>query len=240
MRRKGESVPRGGRTDVVSEPRRTDPPFGARISPRRGAVLDALRAAGVAVTAEQIAATLDIHPNTARFHLRGLVSDGMAEQASEPRAVRGRPRALYRARTEVAGGRSYLMLAQMLAQSMAATGDRAAVERTGRAWGEHLLAESGPAMSSTEPKEVAVRLESVLDSIGFAPQIAVEGSDIEVTLGHCPFLEVARRQPDLVCGMHEALIQGVLNGLDSGMQVRRLLPFVSPGRCTATVGPGTG
>jgi predicted ArsR family transcriptional regulator len=223
----------------VSETRHTDPPFGARISSRRGAVLNALRAAGAPVTAEQIATDLDIHPNTARFHLRGLVEDGMAEQANEPRAVRGRPRALYRARTATAGGRSYLMLAQMLAQSMAATGDRAAVERTGRAWGEHLLAQSGPAPSSSEPREIATRLESVLDSIGFAPQIAVEGSDIEVTLAHCPFLEVARLQPDLICGMHEALIQGVLNGLESGMQVRRLLPFVSPGRCTATVVPGT-
>jgi len=45
-----------------------------------------------------------------------------------------------------------------------------------------------------------------------------------------------------VRGTHEARIQDVLNGLDSGMRAQqlRLMPFVSPGRCTATIVSGEG
>lgn len=124
----------------------------------------------------------------------------------------------------------------MLAEAAAGT-DTGPAERTGRAWGERLLLETGAVGGGDGPVEVAAHLQGVLDSIGFAPEMAIDGPEIEVTLGHCPFLEVARRHPALVCGMHEALIQGVLDGLDSGMRVQRLVPFVTPGRCIARLGP---
>jgi predicted ArsR family transcriptional regulator len=200
---------------------------------RRSAVLSVMRDLGRAASVEEIAGALDVHPNTVRFHLRRLVEDGSAEQTVDTRAGRGRPRSLFRAVAD-RGGRNYLMLARMLAQTAAESGDAKLAERTGRSWGRQLLAEAG-ARPSKRPAKVAAHLETVLDSIGFAPRIEREGDGLRVDLRHCPFLEVAREQPGLVCGMHQALIQGVLNGLASGMQVENLKPFVEPSLCTARV-----
>ncbi|MGQ0625870.1 MAG: helix-turn-helix transcriptional regulator [Sporichthyaceae bacterium] len=216
---------------------RTDPPFGARVSERRGAVLNALRAAAEPVPAERVAAAVGLHTNTVRFHLRHLVEDGLAAQTTEQRTGPGRPRVLYRARTEAPGGRSYLLLAQMLAQATTAAKDPAIVELTGRRWGGQLLTEGIAAGNGTRSSEAALHLHAVLDSIGFAPDISTAGAELTITLRHCPFLEVARRHPALVCGMHEGLIQGVLDGLDSGMQVGTLRPIFDPIRCTAIVAP---
>lgn len=219
----------------ASDPRFTDPPFAARVTDRREAVLAALRDTGRAASADEIAASLQLHPNTARFHLQRLVRDGLAEQSAEQRRTAGRPKVLFRARAD-GGGRSYLVLAHMLAQTVIATGDAVQAERIGRAWGGQLLVNSGPVVAPAQPAEVAARLEAVLDSVGFAPQITVSGTGVEVNLAHCPFLEVAREHPQLICGMHQALIQGVLDGLDSGLRVNRLLPFVTRNLCTAQLG----
>jgi predicted ArsR family transcriptional regulator len=220
------------RGEYVVKPR-TDPPF-ARVSSRRDVVLAALRAASGSTSVEEVAAGLDLHVNTVRFHLRRLVADGLAEQTTEARTVRGRPRVLFRARAEASGARSYLMLAQMMAETAAATGDLGAAERTGHTWGMRLLAEADGLGAGTAGVET--HLGAVLDSIGFAPRIEPDGTGLAVTLEHCPFVEVARQHPGPVCGMHGALIQGVLDGLDSGMQVRELLPFVPSGGCVARVG----
>lgn len=212
---------------------RTDPPL-ARVSSRRDVVLAALRRAPDATSAEEVAAGLDLHVNTVRFHLRRLVVDGLAEQTTETRTVRGRPRVLFRARTEASGARSYLLLAQMMAETAAATGDLGAAETTGHAWGMRLLAEADG--TGAGPEGTETHLGAVLDSVGFAPRIEPDDAGLAVTLEHCPFVEVARQHPGLVCGMHGALIQGVLDGLGSGMQVRELLPFVPTGGCMARIG----
>lgn len=200
---------------------------------RRSAVLSVLRELDRAASVEEVAGALDVHPNTVRFHLRRLVTDGAAEQTLDTRAGRGRPRMLYRALADRAG-RNYLMLARMLAQTAAESGDAALAERTGNSWGRQLLTEAG-ARPSKRPAKVAAHLETVLDAIGFEPRIERDGDGLHIDLRHCPFLEVAREQPGLICGMHQALIQGVLNGLDSGMQVENLKPFVAPSLCTARV-----
>ncbi|HUR75938.1 MAG TPA: hypothetical protein VMZ00_16770 [Sporichthya sp.] len=186
-----------------------------------------------AASVEEVSGALGLHPNTARFHLRRLVEDGRIERSLESRPGRGRPRQVYRALAE-RDARNYLMLARMLAQATAQSGDRALAERTGEAWGLQLLAEAG-ARPSKRSATVAGHLTTVLDSIGFDPQIERDRDGLRVDLRHCPFLEVAREEPGLVCGMHQALIQGVLNGLDSGMQVEHLQPFVAPNLCTAVV-----
>ncbi len=65
---------------------------------------------------QDIATRTGLHPNTARFHLDGLVDDGYAERATEDRDQPGRPRAVYRAVAghAAAGRRSYRLLAEIL------------------------------------------------------------------------------------------------------------------------------
>ena len=52
----------------------------------------------------------------------------------------------------------------------------------------------------------------VLQEWGYTPELRTsEGGRVaEVTLAHCPFLELARANPAVVCGIHRGLIAGSL------------------------------
>jgi predicted ArsR family transcriptional regulator len=231
----------------VAADRHTDP-AGNRVGARRGLILRTL-GENEALSAEQIAEIAGIHVNTARFHLKRLVEDGLATESTVQTGTRGRPQAYYRARLQRAGKRSYLMLAEMLGD-VAATAGAAPVADVGRSWGLRLAAELGGANAepdgersgtgsnaTIDTERVAAQVEAVMDSIGFDPQVTVRGSKrdpkVDVELRHCPFLEVASRHPRLVCGMHQNLLQGVLDGLSSGLRVHELEPFVTPDTCVA-------
>src|SRR5689334_22348693 len=105
----------------VAGDRHTDPSLGNRVGARRSLILRAL-ADGEQLSVEQVADVAGIHVNTARFHLKRLVEDGLAIETTVQTGTRGRPQALYRARLRGTGKRSYLMLAEMLSD-VAATAD---------------------------------------------------------------------------------------------------------------------
>ena len=70
----------------------TDAPSGQPLGSRRAEVLDRLRAARGPLGVLDLAAATGLHPNTARFHLDGLVDDetvsGWADDPEERRANR--------------------------------------------------------------------------------------------------------------------------------------------------------
>ena len=100
-----------------------DPPADVAVGARRSEVLARLREADGPLSVQQVASQTGLHVNTARFHLGGLVGDGLAERAAEERDLPGRPRILYTARTEVLGPRSYGLLAEMLTGLVASLDD---------------------------------------------------------------------------------------------------------------------
>lgn len=81
----------------MSEHGLTDPGPVPAIGKSRGHVLEAPRVAGDAVPVPYVAEHTGLHPNTARFHLDGLVDAGLAERAAKDRVRPGRPRMVYRA-----------------------------------------------------------------------------------------------------------------------------------------------
>lgn len=79
------------------------------------------------------------------------------------------------------------------------------------------------------------RLVALLADLGFAPDGAdgaADGDDL-VRLRHCPFLELARQRPDVVCSIHLGLMQGALAQWGAAVTVNRLQPFAEPDLCTA-------
>jgi predicted ArsR family transcriptional regulator len=85
--------------------------------------------------------------------------------------------------------------------------------------------------------EVAVeRIVALLDEAGFEPRLAPDGSHID--LHRCPFHELAEANPEVVCGVHLGLMQGALADLGAPITATSLRPFVRPGVCVATLGPG--
>lgn len=64
-------------------------------TPRRRAVLDALRASDSPLGVTEVAGQLGVHPNTVRFHLDALVTEGAVECSRQETSGPGRPRTVY-------------------------------------------------------------------------------------------------------------------------------------------------
>lgn len=108
------------------------------IGKRRVDVLSTLKASATPMTTAQIAARLEVHTNTVRFHLEHLEENGQVERVEPHHRGPGRPPQLYRAvrRMDPAGPTDYRLLAEILASGLAAEDDPAAKAREmGRAWG---------------------------------------------------------------------------------------------------------
>ncbi|MEJ7795919.1 MAG: hypothetical protein WKF50_10225 [Nocardioides sp.] len=71
----------------------------------------------------------------------------------------------------------------------------------------------------------------VLESHGFEPR----AEDGVVTLGNCPFRNLARQHTELVCGMNLHLLEGLLEGLECCVYTAALAP--SPDNCCVMLEP---
>lgn len=201
---------------------------------RRDEVLAVVRASPHPLGVTEIAARLQVHPNTVRFHLDGLVDAGRVERVTLPPTGPGRPKLVFRARPgmDPAGRRNYRLLAAALAGGVAAGPDPAgAASAAGRAWGSRLLADTAQASSD---REGVHRLVALLDDLGFDPEWPAAGRHAaRIGLRHCPFLEVARTDAQVVCPLHLGLMQGALAALAAPVDVERLEPFAAPDLCLA-------
>lgn len=223
-------------------------------STSRMAVLDLLRSRAEPLGVGEVAEHVGLHLNTVRSHLDLLVESGYAIRHSEAPSGPGRPRVVYQATTAPDGEGSYRLLAEMLVQYLAANsehpGDAAA--EAGRSWavsatqvqsgGVHNRRVQGrrevtqEAVVTPVAQDAAVTdLVRMLGDIGFAPEVSADGTSIY--LHRCPFREMARSQPDVVCGAHLGMIRGALAELDAPVAATRLLPFVEPGLCVTTLTP---
>lgn len=216
-----------------TRPVRTDAPQAAPIGESRARVLEALQAAGVPLGVGDVAARVRLHSNTARFHLDGLVNQGLAERDIEERETPGRPRTLYSAhhRSAPAGQRSYRLLAQILSSYLASTRqpEKGAL-RAGEEWGRYLAEPPAP-FQRVDAVAATRQLVETLDDIGFAPEATSTGGKRKILLHHCPFREVAEQHQDIVCSIHLGLMRGMLAELGAPLTAARLDPFVEPDLC---------
>lgn len=214
-----------------------DPPSRLPDGNRRAEVLALLRRADRPLSVVEVAEAMDLHVNTARFHLDGLVDDALAERATEPRQTRGRPRILYTSTGPAPGPRSYELLAEMLTgfvSSLDAAGPTSV--EIGKAWGRHLVERTAPS-ENVDAQEAVARLDRLLDMVGFQPETRSTDDGAEVRLRHCPFREVAQKHTDIVCAIHLGLMQGALDELRAPVAAASLEPFVTPQMCLAHLGP---
>lgn len=210
-------------------------------TPRRRAVLDALRTSDTPLGVTDVAERLGVHPNTVRFHLDALVTQGSVDRTQEEPSGPGRPRTVYAASPGMdrGGKRSYFLLAQILVSQLASSGPgaRTAAVQAGRAWGEYLI-DQVPPFSEPAADESVTRLTAMLDDLGFAPEPAAEGDTTDrILLRHCPFLELAEEYGQVVCPLHLGLMQGALSELDAPVQATGLEPFAQPDACLAHLTP---
>jgi predicted ArsR family transcriptional regulator len=191
---------------------------------QRRLIVEALRGAPDGLDTNRLAESLDLHPNTVRWHLGRLAAAGLVRATPGRRNGRGRPSIVHRLTGEgVARGRDeYRLLATMLTDVVA--GDELAEARayeTGLHWGLRL--------SRAEPDASLARL---LDREGFE----AEQRGDRVEMRRCPFCELAESSPQVICTLHRGIVDGALAQAGSGQTVERLEPFVEPGLCIAHLG----
>nr|WP_218621426.1 helix-turn-helix domain-containing protein [Mycolicibacterium hippocampi] len=192
-----------------------------------------LRGVASALTIPQIADELGVHPNTVRFHLDTLVTEGRVERVEPDRGRPGRPPLMFRAvrGMDPGGTRRYRVLAEILTSALA--GDRNASAKAleaGRAWARRV---TGPTRKAPGAQQSITRLVELLDDLGFAPQRREAHGQEQIGLRHCPFLELAQDRSAVVCPIHLGLMQGALAAWRAPVTVERLDPFVEPDLCLA-------
>lgn len=212
----------------------------ARDDGRRSEVLRVLRDASTSLAVAEIAGELGLHPNTARFHLQNLEADRLVERAADdapagsPRPP-GRPSLRYRAvrGMDPAGPRSYDLLALVLLGTLDDDEDsrRRAVE-AGRRFGAG-QGSRRPGPDRRQQLDPLDQLVDLLGDLGFAPERRQFTGGAQIGLRHCPFLELARDRPDVVCPVHLGLMQGALESWGAPVRVERLDAFAEPDRCVA-------
>jgi predicted ArsR family transcriptional regulator len=168
------------------------------------------------VTAE-IADTLGLHPNTVRPHLERMREVGLLDVTTDARGEVGRPQHRYSLAADAPSlglepptmpvlARMVLAMAERLGASPA---DAVAVgENEGRA----RAARYDDAPSALEA------LVADLDRLGFDPIVTEDGDEdggddpdsvtAVVAFANCPFADLARAHPDLVCNLHRGLVAG--------------------------------
>ncbi|MGB5936307.1 MAG: helix-turn-helix domain-containing protein [Ornithinimicrobium sp.] len=205
---------------------------------RRGEVLQALKAAPEPQSIIDLAEQLGVHANTVRFHLTRLLAAGQVERVdSIPRAP-GRPPQLFGPMPgmDPAGPRSYRMLAEVLVAALADGPDpRAKALQIGRTWGRQQAQTRHDSRdaSAADAESPVDALVSLLDEIGFAPEVDDTDDVAPIRLRHCPFLELTYTQSKVVCSMHLGLMQGALQVWGGPVQVGGLDAFVEPDLCLA-------
>ncbi|UFN44650.1 helix-turn-helix transcriptional regulator [Nocardioides okcheonensis] len=225
----------GGATDVVLA------------HPSRRAIVEAIRehrpgprdpdAGGL--TAGQLAERLGLHPTTVRFHTARLEQAGVLTSTTTKAFGVGAPRKVYALVRPAAPDRraDYLLrLLQLMTESFSAG---ATPQQAGEQWAvRHLdLVPSAPAASPGAWLGKVGPIVDVLQDWGYAPDLttADHGRTCRLVLAECPFLDLARATPDVVCGIHEGLLRGALRALGEQEVEVVLEPFVGPALCRAAI-----
>ncbi len=190
---------------------------------------------------EEAAAALGMPVHRARFHLERLEQAGLLETdyarpdgRTGPGA--GRPAKRYRrASRDVAVSlppREYDLAGSLLATAIDAVSETGepvtdAVARVAADRGRELgaAASAGTEQGPEADDDPLAAAAAVLAAHGYEPHRTERG----IELANCPFHELSRAHTGLVCGMNEALLDGVASAVAPDRLRARLDP--APGRC---------
>src|SRR5215213_7525114 len=194
------------------------------------------------VTRDQAAAAVGISRKLAAFHLDKLTAAGLLEATAADPASR-RPAA-----AEVTLSipqRRYDALGDVLAQAIVADGPASTTRHTaqqlarnrGQVLGERLRAERR--LGRLVPERALTVIGELLGACGYAPVRAP--TQLQLLLRNCPFQQLARRAPELVCGLNQQFVAGLLAGLRSRRVDAVLQPDAAadPTRCCVVLQAAT-
>jgi predicted ArsR family transcriptional regulator len=202
--------------------------------PVRRRIFRVVRRARRPVTRDEVAASARVSRNLAAFHLDKLVEAGLlraGRQLATGTARVGRKPKVYEAGpVEVhldVPQRQHALLARVLVETLAAgDGVPPAVLDAAARRGEELGRAAGGE---------AAGVVAALERLGFEPY---EAEPSVLRLANCPFHPLAAGSPDLVCGLNQALVAGLLTGLSADGMEAVLAPRA--GECCVEIRPSRG
>ena len=189
--------------------------FGRAVGdPTRAAMLDALHGSD-GLTVAELTERFRLHHSAIRSHLRVLAASGRVSPSTAISGGRGRPAKRFHV---VPGaverwGRTgpHRELASMLIDVVTGGSD---VLESGRKAGRRLVA----GLPSSEPMR---RVSAVTARLGFEPETPqAAGPDITIRLRACPFADEAAAAREVVCGLHQGVLEGAL--ADTPVRLREL------------------
>jgi predicted ArsR family transcriptional regulator len=175
-------------------------------------------------TTSQLVEATGLHENTVRGHLERLRADGHIRRERDSTPARGRP--AWRWRTVPPAQLSaYAGLAATLASALGQVSAEPAesARLAGESWGNELLAQRHGASESTDTRALIIE---IMREQGFAPDDEGE----TVRLRACPLLSAASRNSQVVCAVHEGMIDGIARANASDLE-SALVPFALDGAC---------
>jgi predicted ArsR family transcriptional regulator len=163
----------------------------------------------VPLSTGDIAATLDLHPNTVRPHLERMREIGLLEVDADSRGTVGRPQHRYSLAADAPSlglePSTFRLLAGLLAGAAALAGVESEQAATvGREQGRMAAALRVDADSCVDA------LVAELTDLGFDPAVGEDGAMTSIAFTHCPFRELAEAYPELVCHLHRGIVEGLV------------------------------
>ncbi len=183
----------------------------------RYAIYLELARASVPKTTAEISETLSLHPNTVRPHLERMREVGLLLVEVGGRGEVGRPQHRYSVAPDAPSlglePPTISVLARMVL-SMAQRLDGSASDAEAVGYDEGARRAALHVDSRPPSKRWSVTLTGLV-STRSSPTIPVTiavGDDVGavISFGHCPFADLAREHPDLVCGLHKGMVAGSL------------------------------
>ncbi len=175
---------------------------------------------GSKVTVAEVAEQFGLHPNVARMHLTKLEQAGLLITSLRKGAAGGRPARLYELSGTVSSlvmpPRRYDFLSSLALKALAETGDLDRVGAVCRAAGVdagRVYIAAHPEYRRAGQKELVGAMLDVGEKAGMLPQVAWDGNALALDVRNCAFKELSTSQPDLVCVMHRAYLEGFIEHL---------------------------
>ncbi len=205
------------RTDFSSTVSAITAAFG---DPTRREIYLFAHAADAGVTASEVAARFDLHPNVARHHLDKLAAGGYLETATAPRSGAGRPSKMYRIVDEALpfelGVHIDDVVISLLGRALAELGPERAdslAEEVGVEYGRAMAAAMGDA--SAGHRSVRAALHAVADALsakGFNAHAESSGDQHSIVAENCPFGDAVIDYP-VMCAIDRGMVAGMLGAL---------------------------
>lgn len=190
---------------------------------RRGIYI-AVRESTEPMTSSQIAEMFDIHPNVARHHLDRLSNDGYLDVSRRRIAGKSGPGAGRPAKCYTASGKAidihypvrrmdlFTDLLLQVIGRLDPAGAAMVAHEVGLEYGQNLAAEIG--MPTDEGYATSVRaVAQAMTGLGFDMTADPDGGQLLTST--CPFGDIARTHPDVVCSLDRGLVQGLLGAIDT-------------------------